>query len=264
MEQLIRKILDGDKKALETLVKDIQKDIFNLSFRFLWTKEDAEDATQEILVKVITNLGKFEAKSKFATWVYRISVNHLLNLKKNRLEQQLTFTSFGEDIINGLQSPSYDLPDKNLLTEEVKIGCTLGMLICLDRNLRIAYILGEVFELKSHEITDILGITPENFRKRLSQARTALQSFMRSYCGLTNKTNACRCSKRINYAIATGKINKANLNFVSPATLTKSKTEMEYLYSTSAIFTSHPSFTMDNKKSNELLQIIDNLKDLLN
>src|SRR5258708_5724741 len=104
MEQLISKILDGDKKALETLVLDIQKNIFNLSLRFLWVKEDAEDATQEILVKIITNLAKFEAKSKFTTWVYRISVNHLLNLKRNKLEQQLTFTSFGEDLVKGLKS----------------------------------------------------------------------------------------------------------------------------------------------------------------
>jgi RNA polymerase sigma factor (sigma-70 family) len=262
MEQLIRKALEGDKTSLETLVKDIQGNIFNLSLRFLWVKEDAEDATQEILVKVITNLSKFEAKSKFTTWVYRISVNHLLNLKKNKLERSLTFDAFEKDLKNGSPS-SYDLPDKDLLAEEVKIGCTLGMLICLDRNLRMAYILGEVFELKSTEAAGILDITPENFRKRLSEARIRLQDFMRSHCGLARKANACRCNNRINYAIATGKVSRTNLTFVSPATLAQSKLEMENLYSASDIYKSHPQFSMDSNKGDELLRIIGNMKDLL-
>jgi len=263
METLVKEILNGDKGALEKLVKDIQGNIFNLSLRFLWSKEDAEDSTQEIMVKVITNLGKFEGKSKFTTWVYRIAVNHLLNLKKNKLEQSLSFTSFGKDLENGLSTPSYEHADKNLLVEEVKIGCTLGMLICLDRSLRIAYILGEVFELKSNEASEILEITPENFRKRLSQSRTTLQNFMGAYCGLTNKSNACRCDKRINYALQSGRINKAKLNFVSADTLNKSKTEMEKLYSTSAIIKSHPLNSISNNKSNEILNILANLKSIV-
>ncbi len=263
MDQLIKNILSGDKQSLELLVKDIQKNIFNLSLRFLWSREDAEDATQEILVKVITNLGKFEGKSKFSTWVYRVAVNHLLNLKKNLLERRLNFSAFGEDLINGLQSPSYDLPDRNLLGEEVKIGCTLGMLICLKRPLRVVYILGEVFELNSNEAAEILGITPLNFRKRLSQARGALKHFMHSYCGLTNKANFCRCDKRINFAIANGRINKDQLNFASAETIADSKTEMEALYSTSEIFKSHPDFSLNTKKTNEILNIIGNLKHIL-
>ena len=263
MEQLVNKILSGDKNALATLVKDIQNNIFNLSLRFLWNKEDAEDATQEILIKIITNLAKFEGKSKFTTWVYRISVNHLMNLKKNKLEEQLNFPRFGQDLNNGLQSPSYDSPDQDLLAEEVKIGCTLGMLICLDRSLRIAYILGEVFELKSDEAATILNITRENYRKRLSNARILLKRFMRSYCGLTNKSNACRCDKRINYAISEGRVNKGALKFVSSGTLMGSKTEMEKLYSTSAIFKSHPSYASDHTKSDEMLNIISRMKNLL-
>ncbi len=262
MEELVHKVLRGDKKALDDMVRDIQHNIFNLSLRFLWTREDAEDATQEILIKVITNLGKFEGKSKFTTWVYRISVNHLMNLKKNKLEDQLSFPGFGQDLNNGLQPLSYDSPDRDLLVEEVKIGCTLGMLICLDRNLRIAYILGEVFELKSDEAAVILDITPANFRKRLSNARILLHNFMRSHCGLVNKANACRCDKRINYAISQGRVEKNALKFVSSDTLMETKTEMERLYSTSAIFKSHPSYAMNHAKSDGILSVISNMKNL--
>jgi RNA polymerase sigma factor (sigma-70 family) len=263
IDETINAALKGNKEALRTVVNIIQKDIYNLSLRFLWIREDAEDATQEILVKVITNLSNFKGNSKFSTWTYRVAVNHLLNFRKNKLEQHLSFSSFGDDIINGLHSPPYTQPDKDLLAEEVKIGCTLGMLICLDRSLRIAYILGEVFELTGNEGAEVLQITPENFRKRLSLARSALQGFMTSYCGLVHKKNPCRCGKRINYAIDVGRINKAALNFARPAVVQRSKEEMEQLYTTSAIFKSHPSFEISRSKAGDILGILGNLKELL-
>jgi RNA polymerase sigma factor (sigma-70 family) len=264
MEALIIRIRNGDKTALESLIREIQPGIFNLSMRFLSMREDAEDATQEILVKIITNLGRFEGKSKFSTWTYRIAVNHLLNIKKSRLEQELNFSVFGEDIAGGLaQSPPYYSPDKELLAEEVKIGCTLGMLLCLDRNLRIAYILGEIFELNSRDAAEILEITPENFRKRYSMARQALKQFMHSWCGLVNTQNNCRCDKRINYAIANGRVDKKALKFVSSNVLMQSKQEIDELYSVSEVYKSHPSFEMDPIKNDQIMAILSNLKNII-
>jgi RNA polymerase sigma factor (sigma-70 family) len=263
MEELLLKIKQGDRNSLEALMKNIQQNIFNLSMRFLSIREDAEDATQEILVKIITNLSKFEGKSKFTTWTYRIAVNHLLNIRKSRLEQQLNFSLFGEDIGQGLkQSDPYYEPDKELLAEEVKIGCTLGMLLCLDRNLRIAYILGELFELSSREAAEVLDITPENFRKRFSMARQTLQHFMNSWCGLVNRNNNCRCHKRINYALSNGRVDRKKLNYVSENLLMQSKQEMEKLYSVSEVFKSHPSLAIDNTKNDQIMHIISNLKNI--
>ncbi len=263
MEELLLNIKHGDSKALETLIKNIQQDIFNLSLRFLSIREDAEDATQEILVKIITNLSKFEGKSKFSTWTYRIAINHLLNTRKSRLEQQLNFSLFGEDIEQGLkQSDPYYESDRDLLAEEVKIGCTLGMLLCLDRNLRIAYILGELFELSSREAAEALDITPENFRKRFSMARQTLQHFMNSWCGLVNRNNNCRCHKRINYALSKGRVDKKKLNYVSDNLLMQSKQEMDELYTVSEVFKSHPSFSIDDTKHDRIMDIISNLKNI--
>jgi RNA polymerase sigma factor (sigma-70 family) len=264
MEELLLNIKQGDGKALETLIKNIQQDIFNLSMRFLSIRQDAEDATQEILVKIITNLSRFEGKSKFSTWTYRIAVNHLLNTRKSRLEQQLNFSLFGEDIEQGLkQSDPYYEPDRDLLAEEVKIGCTLGMLLCLDRNLRIAYILGELFELSSREAAEILEITPENFRKRFSIARKTLQHFMNSWCGLVNRNNNCRCHKRINYALSNGRVDKNKLHYVSENLLMQSKMEMDELYTVSEVFKFHPSFTIDQTKNDQIMEIISNLKNII-
>src|SRR5258708_26983301 len=260
MEDLVNRILTGDKRSLTVLICSIQNTIFNIALRFLWSKEDAEDATQEIIIKVVTNLSRFEGKSSFQTWVYRISVNHLLNIKKSKMEEHLSFSTMGEDLIKGLQSRSYDLPDKDLLSEEVKIGCTTAMLVCLNRDLRVAYILGEVFELDSTEASEALQITPENFRKRLSNARSSLMNFMESYGGLLKSKNPCRCKNRIQYAIDTGKVNRGRLNFVSSDLIINSKSEMEKLYSTTDIFKTHPVHQVSTNKSDEIIRIVNNLQ----
>src|SRR5262249_44830419 len=100
----------------------------------LWHPEDAEDAAQEILVRVVTRLGQFDFQSRLKTWVYRMATNYLLDVKKSCVERQrLTFTSFGEDLNEGLSTDGPPEYERSILTEEVKIGCSLGLLQCLDR-----------------------------------------------------------------------------------------------------------------------------------
>ena len=77
LQAFVDKATAGDKKALETLVAGVQDMVFNLSLRMLGTFADAEDATQDILLKMITHLSTFRGESAFTTWVFRIAVNHL-------------------------------------------------------------------------------------------------------------------------------------------------------------------------------------------
>src|SRR5262245_37039132 len=125
----------GDRDALESLVRAVQQDVYGVALRFLWHPQDAEDATQEILIRIITGLGGFRGESSFRTWVYRISCNTLLTLRKQRMEQRyMSFEEFGEDLARGLSDDplrvEQDL-DEALLVEEVKIGCTMGRQMCL-------------------------------------------------------------------------------------------------------------------------------------
>jgi len=180
----------GDRTALELVVRAVQKDVYNLALRFLWHPQDAEDATQEILIRILTGLVGFRGESGFRTWVYRVACNTLLTLRKQRMEQQtLSLDEFGEDLARGLSddplSVEYDV-DEKLMLEEVKIGCTLAMLQCLDRDQRLAYILGEIIELNHNEAAEVLETTPAAYRKRLSRARASIVSFMSSRCGLAN------------------------------------------------------------------------------
>ena len=173
----------------------------------LWNREDAEDATQEILVRAVTRLAQFDFRSKLKTWVYRIAVNYILDVKKSPVERlQLTFEQFAEDLAEGLSSDGPTDAERSLLIEEVKIGCTLGMLQCLDRPHRLAYVLGEILELPGPEAADALEITPEVFRKRLQHARAAIMSFTRIYCGLASDAAACACHRRVPAALRAGRV----------------------------------------------------------
>ncbi len=248
-KELIQSCLEGNKKSLEKLINSIQGLVFNLSLRFLWNRMDAEDATQEILVKVITNLSKFDGRSKINTWTYRVATNYLLNIKK-------TFTSFdvfSTDLYSAQSAVEYDLPDKDLLEREMKTGCTLAMLQCLDRDLRIVFILGSILKIKSNVASTIIKTSPENFRKKLELSRKLIGGFLNAHCGVYNPKNSCRCKKRINSAINCHRIIKTNLNFADKIELYND--EMEELNSMAGIYRNHGTF----KSQKELVAQINKL-----
>lgn len=214
LEQLARNATDGDRSAVAALVRALQGGIYALSLRMLWQPADAEDATQEVLVRVVTHLGQFDGRSQLKTWVYRIATNYLLDVKKSCVERQrLSFTSFAEDLQDGLADHTAVEPEHALLTEEVKVGCTLGLLQCLDREHRIAYVLGEIFEWPAPEAAEALGIEAPTFRKRLQRARQAIEEFTRAHCGLVSDTAACTCERRVPAALRLGRVEPDHLRF---------------------------------------------------
>lgn len=213
-EALARRAADGDRDAVAALVRVLQRDVYALALRMLWHREDAEDATQEILVRVITRLGQFDFKSRLRTWVYRVATNYLLDVKKSCVERKkLTFTDFADDLMDGLSSEGPAEDERSLLTEEVKTGCTLGMLQCLDRPHRLAYVLGEIFEWPAPEAAEALGCEPAAFRKRLQRAREAIEEFTRTHCGLVSETAACACHRRVPAALRAGRVEPDRLQF---------------------------------------------------
>ena len=112
LEHEVARAKDGDRAALESVIGAVQKDIYGLAVRFLWHPQDAEDATQEILIRVLTGLGGFRGESGFRTWVYRVACNALLTLRKQRMEQQpLSFEQFAEDLAQGLSDAPLSVED---------------------------------------------------------------------------------------------------------------------------------------------------------
>ena len=220
LQALVDKATAGDKKALETLIAGVQDIVFNLSLRMLGTFADAEDATQDILLKMITHLSSFKGESSFTTWVFRIAVNHLKNYKKHMFAHYpLSFEFYGDDIVNGTVGDIPDLTqnvEKEILAEELKMSCTNVMLQCLDMESRCIFILGTMFKIDSRIAGDILEITSEAYRQRLSRIRRKMADFLEQYCGEYG-SGQCRCKNRVNYAIQNHRINPLQLDYTEAA-----------------------------------------------
>lgn len=218
MQALVGQATAGDKKALETLVAGVQDMVFNLSLRMLGTFADAEDAAQDILLKMITHLSSFRGDSAFTTWVFRIAVNHLKNYKKHMFARfPLSFEYYGDDIENGKLQDVPDLTqnvEKELLAEELKMSCTNVMLQCLDPESRCIFILGTMFQLDSRIAGEILEMTPEAYRQRLSRARRKMADFLGQYCGEYG-SGRCKCKDRVNYAIQNHRIHPLQLDYTA-------------------------------------------------
>ena len=205
---------------------------------------DAEDATQEILIKVLTRLSTFRGDAAFTTWVHRIAVNHLLDRKRSAVERmELTFELYGDDLRTGLADAPAPGPEAELPAEEVRLACTQAMLTCLDREHRVAYILGEVFEVSSDDGAYICDVLAATYRKRPSRARARVRSFLDDSCGLVNpQCAACRCAKRIEPAVARGRVDPDHLSFARhPAE--RGVTEMKELFDAAWLMRAHPAYT---------------------
>ncbi len=216
LENLAKAALAGDKAWLEDMVRALQGDVFGLALRMLSNREDAEDATQEILVRIVTRLSQFDFRSKLKTWAYRIAVNYILDVKKSPVEKlRLSLEHFAEDLTSVPGDAGPPEFEQSVLIEEVKIACTFGMLQCLDRPSRVAYILGGIWELPGPEAAEAMDISPDLFCKRLQIARAAIVGFMKQYCGLVSDTAPCRCNRMLPGAVSCGKLQPSKLDFAS-------------------------------------------------
>lgn len=221
MEKKLEKWVDaakaGDQKALELVILEIKDWVYNLSLRMLLFPADAQDASQEILIRIVTRLSTFKQQSQFKTWVYRVATNYLLTVKGKRAKQfAMSFEDYANQIDRGQSSNvrfAQNEGELNLLEEEVKVSCTHGLLLCLNEKSRIAYILGCILEMDSKTGAQIMEVRPENFRKLLSRARAKIKNFLNQKCGLANPSNPCRCKRKINFLAENEIIDPGNLRF---------------------------------------------------
>lgn len=232
----------GDREAVEAVLISVSDGIHRLALRMTGCRDDALDATQEILVKVLTKLSTFDGQAAFTTWVHRVAVNHLLDRKRSAVERyEMTFAMFADDLDRGLTQAPDNSPELDVLAREVKHGCTLALLTCLDRDARVAYVLGEVFDVSSRDGAWICETTETAYRQRLSRARAAVRSFVSIHCGLVSPTTArCHCRRRVPVAVKLRRIDPAVTNDAVAADLDAAVREMEDLYDVAALLRSVP------------------------
>ncbi|MFD6352580.1 RNA polymerase sigma factor [Nocardia tengchongensis] len=253
---LVARAVGGDRAAVADVVRLLQDPIYRLALRMVWRPADAEDATQEILLRTVGNLASWRGEAKLTTWAYRIGVNYLLNLKRQTPQeaQQLSLDQFGEGLRDGLAEEDYRGPEATLLTHEVRLNCSQAMLQCLGRDERVAYVLSDVFEVSSEEAAWIVGATPAAYRKRVERAKKRLGNFLQSTCGLANPEAFCRCSRRVEKAVELGRVDPRRPAFAAhPITpggrgVAAAERQMIRLHDAAAVLGAHPDYAAPQAK----------------
>ncbi len=211
--QLVTDTLAGSQQALETLVSRHQPWIYNLAFRMVMVREDAEDVTQEVLIKMITKLASYDPdKAALRTWLYRIVTNHVINMKTRGYESAITgfdeYYSFVATVPD--QDPDAS-PETQMVISDLAIGCVMGTLLCLERTQRVVFILAIGFNVSDVMGAEILDISRDAFRKTLSRARAKLHQYMSGNCSLVNPEAPCHCRKKVKSMIDSGAYSTDNL-----------------------------------------------------
>jgi RNA polymerase sigma factor (sigma-70 family) len=229
-----------------SIIREIWDLVYNLSLNMLHNATDAEDATQSIIEKVIINYSSFKRDSKVTTWAYRIAYNYLIDQKRLVQKEKITFEIFEEDIKHfepyqnefGLTGE-----EERIFAEEVKVGCTLAMLQCLDPENRFAYILGGIFNFNSVDAAEVMNIKPAAYRKKISRAKEKVKNFMQGNCGLVNPDAFCQCRKRLLIAKNRGRINFDKIIYQTESRKIKDYIkEMNEIDSISQTFRNNPFF----------------------
>lgn len=201
----MRRARAGDTHALEQLLRAIEPLVLNLALRMLGRREDALDATQEVLLRVAMRLDTFRGESRFTTWVYRIAANALTDAQRaKRASRERGFPELASDIEDGIDRSLEETravdqvtPEQRVAATELALICTQGMLMALEPGQRLAYVLGEVMNLDGATAADVAGISHDAFRQRLGRARDALRSFVNAHCGLVSDAARCHCDRQL-------------------------------------------------------------------
>jgi RNA polymerase sigma factor (sigma-70 family) len=256
--------LGGDREAAQRLLEALQDPVYRLALRMLGHPADAEDAAQEILVIVLTHIGSFRGESALSTWVFRIAVNHLMRTRKGRREM-FSFDLLGERLDGGLRETYAEPsdPEIEVMVLEVRLRCTEAMLLSLDRELRIAFILGDIFRLSGQEAAQVLEVDAATYRKRLSRSRKLLLGFMRGRCGVFDPENPCRCRGQVDAALADGRLRRDDLSLahhparVGTEALRQGAKEVGELLRVADVMRGHPDYAAPEPMLKRLRALLD-------
>ena len=208
LEALARRAVDGDGRAVRELCEQLEAPVFRFCLRMLAHPQDAEDAAQDVLIKVVTNLSSFRGDSALTTWVYRIAARHALACAKTRSEaralDERAFAALLEQaqrLDSTLPAPT---PEDLVMLKEVRLSCTQGMLLVLAREERLAIVLVDLLGFDGPEAATIAEVSDDAFRQRLGRGRARLVAFLQGQCGLVSESAPCRCERLLPLRVAKG------------------------------------------------------------
>lgn len=183
---LLRRLRDRDERAFTELLTEHRDRVFNITYRMLGNRAEAEDVAQEVFISVFKTIDSFREESKFSTWLYRVTVNHCKNRIKylarrhERDRDELDETSSqANGAVNGAPVRAAQ-PDKALASAQME-RLLQDAIASLDDDHRAVVILRDVEDLSIEEICEITGLPDGTVKSRLHRARLVLRKKMQRH-----------------------------------------------------------------------------------
>lgn len=196
-EELIEYILKGETQLYARLMRKFNERLYRIGISIIKDDVAIEDVMQTTYLNAYLQLGSFQNKSSFGTWITRILINEsLLFLKKRTRQQELVSQNQGTE-------QHQDTPLTNLMNKELKTIIEKSV-SNLPEKYRLVFVMREIEELSTQETMDILNITESNVKVRLKRAKEILQKDLSSYYQPKQlfEFNLVRCDRIVNYVMA--------------------------------------------------------------
>ena len=202
-DELIELIKQDSVSAKHKLLNRYKTLVRNLVRQFTDNAEEQQDLVHDIFVVVLDKIKSFEHRSSFKTWLYRVSLNKLLDYKKRN--SRISYISLEDNISVHASASIYS-------TERIK-HYYAGLLLCLDSEQYTSIAAADIFKMEHNEASRLLNTTPENFRKKLSRSRKDLRNWMENKCSLVKPGSECQCIKKAKHFVDEGWVDAATLTF---------------------------------------------------
>jgi RNA polymerase sigma-70 factor (ECF subfamily) len=179
---LLKRLRDRDERAFRELIASHRDRVYNITYRMLGNRAEAEDVAQEVFITVFKTIDTFREESKFSTWLYRVAVNHTKNRIKylsrrhdrNRDELDESTHSEAASTNGAIGTPRPATPDRALEGAQME-KLLQDAIATLDEDQRTVVVLRDVEDLSIEEICEITGLADGTVKSRLHRARLVLR-----------------------------------------------------------------------------------------
>jgi RNA polymerase sigma-70 factor (ECF subfamily) len=178
-KDLLRRAKDGDIQAFEALIAEYQTVVFSVALRIFQNREDAADMAQEALIKAYKNISRFEGKSKFSTWLYKITYNVCIDELRKKKKTEITSIDAAFENGDSKLRLTDTAPSPEEALENKELSQTIYSAIdSLSEEHRIAIILRDANGYSYEEIAEIQCCTLGTVKSRINRARRRLKEIL--------------------------------------------------------------------------------------
>ena len=189
-QHYINNFQNGKKEAFKELFQRYKIKIYNLALKILKNREEAEEITQEVFIRAFSSLSKFQGRSEFSTWIYRIAYN-LCQDKIKIIQKNNQFQDSGIEKMEMIKAESNSDPEKDFLLKEVCISCVNFSENFVSQNQRTVLVLKDAYGLSNEQISNVLDCNVGTVKARLARARLKVKEFLMDYCEIINPQTSC-------------------------------------------------------------------------